>query len=76
MNGLIPTQHALTILRNFGGQMVSFALVADLPQRIHLRWGEAFFFAENVNDKLPLLLAHCFIGRTNRFGRGFSPCGL
>jgi len=76
MNGLAATMPALIISQNFDGREDSVAPVVGTLRRNHLLQAVVSFFAENVNDKLPLLLERCFIKRVSHFGLGFLPCGL
>jgi hypothetical protein len=76
MNGLAATMPALIISLNFDGREASVAPAAGTLRRNDLLRAVVFFFVENANDKLPLLLERCFIERTSHFGLGFLPCGL
>ena len=76
INGLAAIMLALNISRNFGGLKDLFAPVVEKKQTSPLWWGAVFSFVENAKGKPLLLLEHCFMAVTNRFGRGFLLCGL
>ena len=76
MNGLAATMPALIILLNFDGREVSVVQAVGTLRRNHRLQAVVSFFAENVNDKLLLLLEPCFIKRTSHLGLGFLPYGL
>ena len=76
INGLAAKMPALIISPQYDDRKVSVVSAVRTLIRKHLWLDVASFFAENVNDKLPLLLERCFIRRTSYFGRSFLQYGL
>ena len=65
----IDETHASTPASKIDGLKSNELIKFVLPTKVS-------FFAENVNDKLLLLLEPCFIKRTSHLGLGFLPYGL